>query len=120
MQSVHLQGFSYDERNIVLHAIKRALESCGCWLLEQSAIQSEQIDLQFEAQLRDVYELYSELIAAGVEMTKENHARMTGLCTLRNHNPRNAIRRRIVTIRLEVSFLDAYASDMGLHGIGLA
>jgi hypothetical protein len=109
MQNVHLRGFSYAD-----------VQTCGCWMMEESTPSAMQLDLQFELHLRDAYELYSELIAAGVEMTRENHLRMTGLCTLRNHNPRKSIRRRVVNIRLQISFLQDADHDPAMHGVGVA
>jgi hypothetical protein len=120
MQNVHLRGFSYADVQTVMPALKRALENCGCWMMEESTPSAMQLDLQFELHLRDAYELYSELIAAGVEMTRENHLRMTGLCTLRNHNPRKSIRRRVVNIRLQISFLQDADHDPAMHGVGVA
>jgi hypothetical protein len=120
MQNVHLRGFSYADLETVMPALKRALENCGCWVMEEKAPSAMQLDVHFELHLRDAYELYSELISAGVEMTRENHLRMTGLCTLRNHNPRKAIRRRVVNILLQISFLDAAGHDPAVHGVGLA
>jgi hypothetical protein len=120
MQSVHLRGFSYAELNAVMPTLKRALENCGCWMTEENSPSAMELDLKFELHLRDAYELYSELVAAGVEMTRENHLRMTGLCTLRNYNPRKAIRRRVVNIRLQISFLHDADHDPLVNGVGLA
>jgi hypothetical protein len=45
---------------------------------------------------------------------------MSGLCTVRDHNPRQAKRRRILTIRLELSFLEQGGSELGTSSIGVA
>jgi hypothetical protein len=112
---VYLRGHSYDDHRTILPALLDTMAACGCWVLDQKALSSTQTELSFEVQLRAVFELYSGLIAAGVELTRDSHTRLTGLCTLRDHNPRKAKRRRIVTIRLEVSFLDEFtASSTGI------
>jgi hypothetical protein len=45
---------------------------------------------------------------------------MTGLCTVRDHNPRRAKRRRILTVRLELSFLEEGGAELGRMAAGHA
>lgn len=118
--TVELHGFSYDDRRRILAAVLEAMTACGGWVLEQKAISPTQTALRFEIQMRSSVELYSELIAAGVELTRESHMKMTELCTLRVHNPHKAKKRRILTVRLELSFLEEDALEYGAMSIGMA
>jgi hypothetical protein len=120
LPQVDLRGHSYDEHRIVLPYLLDTMASCGCWVLDQKALSPSHTELSFEVQIRSVFELYSGLIAAGIELSRDSHIRMTGLCTLRGHNPHNAKRRRIVTIRLELSFLEESASTTSGLTAGLA
>jgi hypothetical protein len=117
--TVELRGYSHNERGQMLVGLERAMASCGCWILEQRAVSPTQTSMRFEVQLRAVFELYSELVAAGVELTRDSHARLTELCTLRGHR-RDGTRRRVVTVRLEVSFLEEDENEFGALVIGLA
>jgi hypothetical protein len=117
---IDLRGFSYDEQRRILPALLEAMAACGCWVEEQRAVSSTRTEVRFEVHLRSAFELYSELIAAGVELTRESHAQMTGLCTLRGHNPRHAKRRRVISVRLEVSFLEEDNLEFGMMAIGIA
>jgi hypothetical protein len=118
--TLELRGHSYEEHRTMIPALVEALAACGCWILEQRALSPTQAELYFEVQLRAAFELYSGIVAAGVELTRDSHTRMSGLCTLRGHNPRQARRRRVVSVRLGLSFLeDTPAIDQGIV-IGIA
>jgi hypothetical protein len=119
---VELRGHSYDDHRQIVPALLDSVASCGCWVLEQRALSPTSTELRFEVQLRSVFELYSGLIATGLELTPDSHIRMTGLCTVRDHNPHQAKRRRVITMRLELSFLEQIGSslDLGRGPMGLA
>jgi hypothetical protein len=117
---LELRGFSYDEQRRIVPALLDAMVLCGCCVQEQKALSPRHVEVCFEVYLRSAFELYSQLIGAGVELTRESHTRMTGLCTLRGHNPREAKRRRVVRVRLEVRFLEEDNSEFGMMAIGYA
>jgi hypothetical protein len=117
---IDLRGHSYDDHRSIVAALLETMATCGCWVLDQRALSPTQTELRFEIQLRSVFELYSGLIAAGVELNRDSHLRLAVLCTLRGHNPRNAKRRRVITIHLELSFLEEYASSATGIVVGLA
>ncbi len=119
MPTLSLRGFSYTAPDELLPALETALASSGCWIVERK-VTNEHATLEFELNLRDVYELYCDLIATGLEFSRDNHQRMNGLCTLRNHNPRKAKRRRVATIRLEISFMEESEVELGIYGMGTA
>lgn len=101
-----VQAFSYDERKTVMPALNAALESCGCWVLECKPMSLTQTRVRFEVQLRSVLELYSGLIAAGLELTRGSHLGLTGLCTVRKHQRRPREPFRLIEMVVEVSFLE--------------
>ena len=116
---IELRGHSYEDHRQMLAALQTTVASCGCWVLEQRTLSPTLTELRFEIQLRSVFELYSGLIAVGVELSRDSHLRMTALCTVRDHNPRQAKRRRVITMRLELSFLDENDPGPGLT-VGIA
>jgi hypothetical protein len=96
------------------------MNNCGCWLLDQRALSAAQMEMVFEVQLRSALDLYGALIAAGVELTRDSHAALTGLCTLRRHNFRAPHHGNIVTVRLEVRFMEENAEEFDMGLVGLA
>jgi hypothetical protein len=119
--TIQLRGFSYEERRVILPAITEALSSGGCWLRERQMVSFSQVEFRFEMQLRWALETYSALIASGLELTQPSHAELTGLCTVRRHGRElRESPNRVLTLRLEVSFLEETEFDLALGGIGLA
>jgi hypothetical protein len=118
---LELRGYSYDERRHILPAVTEVVSSGGCWLRERRILSFTQIEFYFEMQLRGALDLYSALIGAGLELTQPSHSELTGLCTVRRHDGR--LRQhigRVVSVRLEVSFLEDSEFDLSPGGVGLA
>jgi hypothetical protein len=121
LPDLDLRGFSYEERQAILPAVTDAIGAGGCWLRERRITGFSQVVFLFEMQLRATLEVYSALIGAGLELTQDTHAELTGLCTVRRHNQRLRDRPgRVLSVRLEVSFLEESAFELSLDGIGLA
>jgi hypothetical protein len=123
--ALDLRAFTFDERRDILPVVTEVLSAAGCWLRERRFLSFSQVEFLFELQLRQALDLYSALIAAGLELTPDTHAELTGLCTLRRHNHRLPLTQearpgRILSARLEVSFLEETALELGLGTIGLA
>jgi hypothetical protein len=118
--SIDLRGHSYADHRQIVPALIESMAACGCWMVEQRALSPTTTELRLEVQLRSVFELYSGLVCSGIELTRDSQVRMAGLCTLRNHNPRQAKRRRVLSVRLELSLLEHTVSDCGSVAVGLA
>jgi hypothetical protein len=106
VRELKLQTFSYDTRRKVLPALADAMSRCGCWLLDRKVVSLTQTDFVFELQHHSVLELYTSLIATGLELTRASHTALTDLCSLLRHGSRIGGRARVMHVVLEVSFLD--------------
>lgn len=122
MPTIELRGHTYENHREMVPTLLDTMAACGCWLLEQRAISPTATELSFEMLLRSVFELYSGLLSSGVDLSRDSHTRMKSLCTVRDHNPHNARRRRIITIHLELIFLEETdsAADLAKTAMGLA
>jgi hypothetical protein len=103
---IELRGRSFEDRQEFVPVLLHAMASCGCWLLKRRELEPNATELNFEVLLRSVFELYGGLLSCGVELSRDSHTRMKSLCTVRDHNPHHATRRRVLTIRLELIFMD--------------
>jgi len=101
-----VRGFSYEDRRELLPALAEALTASGCWLHDRKAVSLAQMEYRFEMPLRSAVELYSGLVGCGLELTRNSHMELTGLCTLRRHNSRPQQLGRVIGVRLEVNFVE--------------
>ena len=113
MQSLDIQGFTYEERHGLLPELTTAFSNCGGWLLERKTLSPTNMEFRVEIQLLAVLDLYAAIIATGVELTRAGHEALTELCTRRQHLRLPADLGQIVAIRLEISFLD----DITIHSL---
>ena len=106
MESLEILGFTYEQRQRLLPDITAVLGNCGGWIVERKTLSPTNMEFRVEIQLRDVLDLYAAIVATGLELTRSGHETFTELCTRRKHMRITAELGQIVTIRLEISFLD--------------
>lgn len=113
MTSLEIQSFSYDERSGVLPGLITSLADCGGWVLDRRTLSPSMIELKIEVQLRSILDLYSSIIAAGLELTRSSHIALTDLCTCRRNLTSLTDLGQVITVRLEISFLE----EVTLHSL---
>jgi hypothetical protein len=113
MQALDIQSFSYDDRTGLLPVLLAGLADCGGWVLERRTVSASMVELKVEAQLRSVVDLYGAIIGAGLELTRTSHLVLTDLCTCRRNVQRSADLSQLVTLHIEISFLE----DITLHSL---
>jgi hypothetical protein len=111
MQSLSIQGFSYDERQGLLPTLISAFAECGGWVLDRKTLSPRTLEIRLEIQLRSVLDLYASIVASGLELTRSGHLGLTDLCTCRRNLSGDL--GQVVEIRLEISFLE----DLTLHSL---
>jgi hypothetical protein len=121
MQSLDIHAFTYEQRNGLLNDFTAAISNCGGWILERKTLSPTNIEFRIEIRIYAILEIYAAIIAAGVELTRSGHERLTELCTRARHLSLAAELGQTVALRLEIAFLD----DVTLHsllaaGAGLA
>jgi hypothetical protein len=112
MQPLDIQGFSYEERHGLLPTLTTAFAECGGWVLDRKTLSPSMMEFRVEIQLRAAVDLYASIVASGLELTRAGHLALTELCACRRHQT-IADLNNIVSIRIEISFLD----DMTLHSL---
>jgi hypothetical protein len=113
MTSLDIQGFSYDERAGVLPGLLSSLAECGGWILDRRTLSPTMMELRVEIQLRAILELYGSIVAAGLELTRASHLALTDLCTCYRNVTSATDMGQLVTLRLEISFLE----EITLHSL---
>jgi hypothetical protein len=113
MQSLDIQGFSYEERHGLLPTLTSGFADCGGWVLDRKTLSPSTMEFRLEIQLRAALDLYASIVSSGLELTRSGHLGLTDLCTCRKNRSTTADLGQIVTIRLEISFLE----DLTLHSL---
>src|SRR5437764_6570356 len=106
MQSVHIQGFSYTERRDLLPVLLSAIADCGGWVLGRRSLSTSSIEFRLEIQMCSILDLYASIISSGLELTRSGHIAMSNLCTCLTYHDAALESGRILSICMEVSFLD--------------
>lgn len=78
--ALQMRAISMDEPGRLMKSITGAILGCGGWVLSRSASDSGLIDVLFEFERHSCLEIYSILVAAGVELSESAHLRFTELC----------------------------------------
>ena len=120
MQSLDIQGFTYEQRHGLLPDLTAAFSNCGGWGSNARRFLQPTWSSPSRSNC-SLLDLYAAIVATGVELTRAGHEALTELCTRRKHLRLAAELGQIVAIRLEFSFLD----DITIHsllasGLGLA
>jgi hypothetical protein len=113
MQSLDIQGFTYEQRHGLLPDLTAAFSNCGGWVLERKTLSPTNMEFRVEIQLLAALDLYAAIVASGVELTRSGHESLTELCSRSKHLRLAAELGQIVSIRLEISFLD----DITIHSL---
>ncbi len=113
MQALEIQSFSYDDRTGLLPVLLTALADGGGWVLDRRTLSPSMVELRVEAQLRSIVDLYGAIVSAGLELTRSSHLTLTDLCTCRRNAARSADLSQLVTLRIQISFLE----DITLHSL---
>ena len=113
MESLDIQAFTYEQRNGLLPQLTAAFANSGGWILERKTLSPTNIEFCVEIQLCAILDLYAAIIGTGVELTRSGHGSLTELCSRRKHLRQSADLGQVVTIRLELNFLD----DLTLHSL---
>ena len=108
-----LRGYSYEDRQGILPTLTTAFTNCGGWVLERKTISPSSIEFRIEIQLQEIVELYSSLVGTGLELTRGTHDTLTALCTSRQYIASCAPPGRLLSLRLQLNFLE----DVTLHSL---
>jgi hypothetical protein len=106
IDTLDLQGFCYQDLQGGLPSINMACTDSGGWILDRNTVATNVVELNIEIQLRAILELYANLVANGVELTRNAHATLTDLCTCMHHLAFTDDTNQILSLRLKLNFLE--------------
>ena len=107
--AMQMKAISVEEPSHLVQTLTGAILGCGGWVLSRGASDTGAIDMLFEFERRVCVDIYSVLIAAGVELSQSGHIRFSELCQCTRNHPREC-GAEIVSVDLEVQTFPAETS----------
>lgn len=84
--AMQMKAISIEEPSRLVQALTGAILGCGGWVLSRGANDAGTVNMLFEFERQACVDIYSVMIAAGLELSQSGHIRFTELCQCtRNH-----------------------------------
>jgi hypothetical protein len=99
--ALQMKAISIEEPGRLVQTLTGAILGCGGWVLSRGASDTGTVNMLFEFERQACVDMYSILIASGLELSQSGHIRFTELC----HCTRNQSRTcgsEIASIDLEI------------------
>ena len=78
--AMQMKAISIEEPGRLVQTLTGAILGCGGWVLSRGSNDSGTINMLFEFERQACVDIYSVLVAAGLELSKSGHIRFTELC----------------------------------------
>lgn len=84
---MQMKAVSTEEPSRLVQSLTGAILGCGGWVLSRGANDTGLINMLFEFERQACVDIYSLLIAAGLELSPNGHMRLTELCQCTRSQP---------------------------------
>ncbi len=98
---MEMKAVSIEEPARLVQTLSGAILGCGGWILSRGADDSGTVSMLFEFERQACLDIYSVMIAAGLELSQSGHIRITELCQCTRSNKREC-GTEIASIDLEI------------------
>jgi hypothetical protein len=99
--AMQMKAVSTEEPSRLVQSLTGAILGCGGWVLSRGANDTGAVNMLFEFERQACVDIYSILIAAGVELSQNGHFRFTELCQCTRSHQRDC-GAEIASIDLEI------------------
>ncbi len=99
--AMQMKAVSTEEPSRLVQCLTGAILGCGGWVLSRGANDTGMVNMLFEFERQACVDIYSILIAAGLELSPNGHLRFTELCQCTRSQQRDC-GTEIASIDLEV------------------
>ncbi len=114
--AMQMKAVSMEPPALLVKTLTGAILGCGGWVLSRGASDDGTVNLLFEFERQACVDVYSMLIAAGLDLSQSGHIRFTELCQC-TRNQTEDCSTEIASIDLEVqTFPAALAQDRQTRG----
>lgn len=117
--ALEIKAASTVEPSQLVRMATGAILGCGGWILTRGMSDSGRVTILFEFERQACVEIYTVLIASGIELSRTGHLRMTELCQCtRNHL--SACGAEIASIEIEIQANPSKIAGSGASGEGMS
>jgi hypothetical protein len=99
--AMQMKAVSIEEPSRLVQTLTGAILGCGGWVLSRGANDTGTVNILFEFERQVCVDIYSVMIAAGLELSQNGHIRFTELCQCTRSQPRDC-GTEIASIDLEI------------------
>jgi hypothetical protein len=78
--AIQMQAVAADEPRRLVQILTGAILGCGGWVLSRSTNDAGMVEMVFEFERHACVDIYTILIAAGIDLSRSAHMRFTELC----------------------------------------
>ena len=117
--ALQMKAVSIEEPSRLVQLLTGAILGCGGWVLSRGANDSGRVNVLFEFERQACVDIYTVLVAAGVELSQTGHTRLTELCQC-TRSQRRDCGAEIASVDLEIqTFPPEIVDVMQVLGAGL-
>jgi hypothetical protein len=118
--ALQMKAISIEEPSHLVQTLTGAILGCGGWVLSRGANETGTITMLFEFERQACVDIYSVLIASGLELSQNGHIRFTELCQCTCNHTQDC-GTEIASIDLEIqTFPVEMAHGQGMRANGTA
>jgi len=99
--AMQMKAISVAEPSRLVQTLTGAILGCGGWVLSRGASDTGTVNMLFEFERQACVDIYSVLIASGLELSQHGHIRFTELCQCTRSRQRDC-GTEIASIDLEI------------------
>jgi hypothetical protein len=99
--AMQMKAVSIEEPSRLVRTLTGAILGCGGWVLSRGASDTGTVNMLFEFERQACVDIYSVMIAAGLELSQNGHIRFTELCQC-TRNQQQDCGTEIASVDLEV------------------
>jgi hypothetical protein len=99
--ALQMRAVAVEEPSRLVQSLTGAILGCGGWVLSRGASDTGTVNMLFEFERQACVDIYSVLIAAGLELSRNGHVRFTELCQCTRSHQRDC-GTEIASIDLEI------------------
>ena len=104
--ALEMKAVSAEEPSRLVKTLTGGILGCGGWVLSRGASDSGVVSMLFEFERQACLDIYSVLIASGLELNQNGHVRFTELCQCTRSHPQEC-GSDIASVDLEVQTVPA-------------